>query len=242
MNRIFVLLGLLGVVSAAASGATLTLTSQELFFYIGSDAPIYYNQNSPEHTSALDGDNFGSYSWQIENTTASTWVDLSVLFFLDAEWDFEQNLVSNEHAEFLGLGLPVGAPLGAVAPVGWEIDEPGYVFGDIYENVAFLGTVDNTNAVPSSDPDDVSLAFRWSLASLAPGESFSITIQHLTALTLGIGHFDADSLAEFYVNGYMEVQTNPEPPTGPEVPEPSTWAMAAMGLVGIGFASRRRNS
>ncbi len=241
MNRILVLLGLLGSIGNGALGATLTTTSQELYLYIGADAPFYYNQSSPEFTNSLDGGNFGFYSWQIGNTTASTWVDLKILFFLDAEWDFDQNLVSNEYAEFLGLGLPSGAPLGAIAPIGWEIDEPGYVFGDIYTNVAVLGATDESNAVPSSAPDDVSLAYRWSIAELAPGESFTITVQHLTASTLGIAHFDPDSNAAFFVNGYLEVQTNPAPPPNPEVPEPSTWAMAALGLAGIGIALRSRS-
>ncbi len=241
MNRIFVLLGLLGAFSGGAQGSALTLTSQDLFLYIGPDAPIYYNQFSPEHTNELDSDNFGFYSWQIENTTASTWVDLRVLFFWDGAWqEDEQDLVSNEYAEFLGLGLPVGAPLGAIAPSDWEIDEPEYVFGDIYSNASVFGELDNTNAVPSTAPDDVSLAYRWTIASLAPGESFRVTVQHLTAATLGIAHFDPGWATEVYVNAYMEVQTNPEPPVGPEVPEPSTMAMVAIGFAGIAVAMRRR--
>ena len=43
----------------------------------------------------------------------------------------------------------------------WEIDEPGYAFGDIYFNV-LSGSLDNENAVPEGLENDVSLAIGWS--------------------------------------------------------------------------------
>ena len=241
MKPILPMLGLLIAVPLVSTAATLTITSQELHFHIGANPPILYHNGSAEYSSSLGAGNFGAYGWQVTNQTASTWTQFSIFFFLDAEWDISANLVSNEYAEFLGLGLAPGAPPGAFAPSAWEIDEPGYVFGDIYDNVSFFGILDGMNAVPSSSPDDVSLALGWSVLALAPGESISITIQHLSASTLGIGHFDPDSMGAVYVNGWMEIIAAPPGPGGPEIPEPSTNALGGLGLAAIGFGIWNRN-
>lgn len=45
-----------------------------------------------------------------------------------------------------------------VVGLSWEIDEPGFVFRDIYDNF-LLGTLDN--AIGSPLPDDVSMALGW---------------------------------------------------------------------------------
>lgn len=225
-----------------AFASTLTLTFQELYVYVESDPPAYLSNASPEFFTSLNSGNLGSYGWQIVNPTVNPWTSISLLFFLDAEWDLTENLVSNEYAEFFGLDLPSGAPSGAIAPDSWEADEPGYVFGDIYTNVSFNGFLDNTNAVPSSSPDDVSLAFRWTVLNIAPGETLTLTLHHLTSATTGIGHFDPDSGASFFVAGYLERTPGPSDP-GPDpspVPEPSTaWLMLA-GLAALAVPCRNK--
>jgi len=237
MTQRLILLLVLGAMRWSAAGATLTLTSQELHLYIDQGTPGFYSPSSVEYFTNLDGDNFGDYGWLITNNTANPWANISLLFFLDAEWDLGTNLVSNEYGEFLSLGLANGAPPGALAPQGWEIDEPGYVFGDIYTNVSFNGTLDNQNAVPSNMPDDVSLAFLWATTNLGPGDSLRLTILHQSAAVDGIGHFDPDSQAVFYVNGYLEVISNAAPGTG--VPEPGMgWALGA-GLAAILWVRRK---
>lgn len=208
--------------------ATLTLTSTDLFVYKDS-VPDYYNASSPEHSSLLFPDNFGGYSWLVSNNTLDTWLNLRVIFFLDAEWDINENGYSNEYGEFLGAGLPSGAPSGAIAFNSWEIDEPEYVYGDIYTHSAIDGLLDNTNAVPSTGPDDVSLSLGWVLGSIAPGQSVRITIQHLTAELNGIAHSDPNSGATLFVNGYAEILGDP-PPTN-DVPEASTFALLSAGLI-----------
>ena len=72
----------------------------------------------------------------------------NILVFLDIEIDELVNTFFNE------FGSVVGAP---GAGLSWEIDEPGYVFGDIYTNFV-AGALDGTNGVPSGSPDDVSFA------------------------------------------------------------------------------------
>lgn len=220
-----------------ASAATLTLSSQELFLYRDGSFLEFFNPASPEYFDLLDSDNFGSYGWTITNNSTDTYTNLHFIYFLDPEWDLFLNLASNEYAEFLGFGLPTGAPTGAIAFTSWEIDEPGYVFGDIYDNVSFFGQLDDFNAVPSSAPDDVSMAFLWVLPSLGPQETATLTIQHLTAATNGIAHYDPDSGsgAQLFVNGYLEYF----PVSGPEVPEPSTFFTLAAGAAFLVLRSRK---
>jgi len=232
MTRNLILLAALSF--APAFGTPLTLTSQELYVYVEADPALYLSNASPEFFTTLNADNLGSYGWQIVNSGVNPWTAVTLLFFLDAEWDLTENLVTNEYAEFFGLSVPDGAPPGAIAPGSWEADEPGYVFGDIYANVSFNGFLDNSNAVPSSAPDDVSIAFGWTALNVAPGETLTLTMQHLTSATTGIGHFDPDSLAGFYVNGYLErsgAPADPDPDPDPTaVPEPSTAWMLAAGV------------
>lgn len=71
--------------------------------------------------------------------------------FLDHEIVEDLNTFFNE------IGTASGAP---AAGQSWEIDEPGWVFGDIYDNF-LVGTLDNSNGVPDTAPDDVSMALGW---------------------------------------------------------------------------------
>lgn len=226
---------LLGATSRTLPAATLTLTSTDLFVYFQT-TPANFNASSPEFTSNLDSENFGSYSWLLTNNTAFAWNNFSLITFLDAEWDLSTNLVSNEYAEFIGFGLPAGAPAGAVGFSSWEADEPGYVFGDIYTNASFLGTLDNLNAVPSSAPDDVSIALGWFITtSIDPGQSLKVTVLHSTAALEGLAHYDPDSNASLFVNGFYEILGSP----ANQVPEPTSSALLAAGITLIYFRSRK---
>ena len=236
MIRLFFLsLILLGATANNLPAATLTLTSTDLFVYFD-PTPTNFNASSLEFTSNLDSENFGSYSWLITNNTAFAWTNFSLITFLDAEWDLSTNLVTNEYADFMGFGLPAGAPPGAVGFSSWEADEPGYVFGDIYTNASVLGVLDNLNAVPSSAPDDVSIALGWYIStSIDPGQSLKVTVLHSTAALEGIAHYDADSSASLFVNGFYEILGTPTN----EVPEPSTAALFAASITLIYFRSRK---
>jgi hypothetical protein len=226
------------ILASPLFSATLTLTSTDLFVFREA-TPIYYNSSSPEHSSLLFPDNFGSYSWLIPNDTLETWLNLRVVFFLDSEWDLNENGYSNEYGEFLGSALPPGAPSGAIAFSSWEIDEPEYVFGDIYTHASVDGLLDNTNAVPSTSPDDFSLALGWVLGSVAPGQSVRITIQHLTAELNGIAHTDPGSSATLFVNGYAEILGEPEPPVN-GVPEPSSILLFLTGFITLAIRKAAR--
>ncbi len=85
--------------------------------------------------------------------------------FVDHELSETENTFFNE----LGEVSPEAPPPG----VTWEIDEPGYVSGDIYDNF-LLGTLDNS--VGLLTPDDVSMALGWAF-NVPPGMTATLTFR-----------------------------------------------------------------
>jgi hypothetical protein len=148
--------------------------------------------------------------------------DYSILSFFDYELDAEANTFFNEY------GLVSGNP---DAGLQWEIDEPGYVFGDIYTNFS-IGNLDNTNSLGSSNPDDVSMAMGWRF-TLLEGESanMSFTLQDY-APTQGfyLTHSDNQSDSKVFFSSSLNI-TGTQPPVG--VPEPGTAGMLIFGLIGL---------
>lgn len=156
----------------------------------------------------------------------------SVLGFFDHEIDQGTNTFFNE----------LGAVFGA-APAGqsWEIDEPEYVFGDIFTNFT-NGTLDNTIAgIFESLGDDVSMAMGFDFTLLAAQTAivtfFLDTIQPLTGFYLG--QFDPDSSApnQVFLRSALSITGGGEPPPT-SVPEPTTLALLGIGLLTL--AARRR--
>jgi MYXO-CTERM domain-containing protein len=148
--------------------------------------------------------------------------------FLDHEIDQAINTYFNEY------GTTSGSP---DTGQSWEIDEPGYVFGDIYDN--FLGSaLDNSNAVPSSLADDVSMAMGWDFSL---GASETATIDFVLSETQPTSGFyltqtDPDSEASIYMSSSLGISSGGPTPN----PAPATLALMALGLLGLRrFAGRR---
>ncbi len=163
--------------------------------------------------------------YDLTNDGGSPLAGLTFVSFLDAEIDESSNTFFNEYGETGGI---------LAAGQGFEIDEPGFVFGDIYTN-AFAGMLDGTNAVPISDPDDVSLALSFVLGTLAPGQiaRFEMMISE-----------DGDSLGSFFLQ-----QRDIDPAsttvitfsgTAAIVPEPGTVVLVAGGLAVLARRTRQR--
>jgi hypothetical protein len=151
--------------------------------------------------------------------------------FVDHEIDESINTFFNE------FGTAAGAP---VAGQSWEIDEPGYVFGDIYTNFV-AGTLDNSNGVSPNSPDDVSMALGWNV-TLASWESATayFTLSE-TAPTSGfyLKHFDPDSGGAVYFSSALNVTGSP----GGGVPDGgSTLALLLCACGGLaGWRSLRQS-
>lgn len=149
----------------------------------------------------------------------------SVIAFFDHEIDESVNTYFNE------FGTAVGTP---DTGQSWEIDEPGYVFGDIYTNV-LAGTLDNTNGVPAGGENDVSMALGWDF-SLAATESGRVTLllsEAVPQAALYLSQTDPDSDYSIYYSSSLGIRSSEE------VPEPGTMLLVATGLVGLAGLRRR---
>ena len=140
--------------------------------------------------------------------------------FLDHEIDEEKNTFFNEY----------GSVTGTVATgQSWEIDEPGFVFGDIYYNF-LASSLDNTNSIPDSIHDDVSMALGWDF-SLSAGQTTAITFNVSTEESnvggICLQQYDPDSQAGIYFSSRKAV------------PEPVTLLLFGIGLVGCAAAKKK---
>jgi hypothetical protein len=105
------------------------------------------------------------------NRAGSKLTDLRFLFYADAEIAGDVDY-TNEYA--LAVGSP-GTGQSDPAPDSWEIDEPGFVFGNIYSNLA-NGSLDNSAGVTADSPEDVALALGFDLGTVGPADTVKIEI------------------------------------------------------------------
>jgi hypothetical protein len=133
--------------------------------------------------------------------------------FVDHDIDEGENTFFNE------IGMDNGVPVNELVGVqSWEIDEPGYVFGDIYFNF-LTSSLDNANGL--SGPEDVSMALAWSFNLLANQEAIIDFVLSESAPTSGffldfnLSHEDPDSDYLIYFSSSIQVHsvTSPVPST-----------------------------
>jgi hypothetical protein len=151
-----------------------------------------------------------------------------LLAFFDHEID--QPPFSNE------TGATTGT---SVAGQSWEIDEPGWVKGDIYENFED-NALDNEIGISiygnTIFPDDVSMAMGWDF-TLASGEWAVITLSLGETAPAGfyLQHTDPDSQYSLYLSSGLEVRGG-----GNVIPEPGTMLLLGSGVVGLFGLGRKR--
>lgn len=208
-------LGFLLLVAGTAQAATMNLFEWA------------YNQDGAI-SSTYSGSGFDSATGLgTLNFTVSGAGAHSFIAYFDHEIDELVNTFFNESGSVHGS---------AAAGQSWEIDEPGYVFGNIHDNF-LAGTLDNLNNVPATAPDDVSMALGWNFSLLA-GETATITYLLSDSTRPGgfyLEQFDPDSQASIFFSSTMTIQGGGTPP----VPEPSTLLLLGAGLAGLGFYGRR---
>lgn len=141
--------------------------------------------------------------------------------FLDIEIDEATNTFFNE------FGADAGAP---AAGQSHEIDEPDFVFGDIFANFS-AGTLDGTNGVPAGSPDDVAMALAWDFMGPA---KITFKVSHDVPSGFYLSQTDPDSSETIYFSSTRS-------PLGPAaIPEPaSVLVWGALGCVAL-VAARRR--
>jgi hypothetical protein len=158
--------------------------------------------------SSFSPNGTGNFGWQFTNTTGAPLQNVRFIVFLDADIDRNTNTFFNEFGELVSLSLPPGAPAGAAVATSWEIDEPGFLFGNIAPHV-MTGMLDNTNEVPAAAPNDVSLALGYQAGTLAPGAGFTGTFFISPSAINGLKQTDPNSNASFFFNGYLRSSSTP---------------------------------
>lgn len=185
------------------------------FVYEGDSTPINVNKGAFDATTGLG----------VVDVTISGLGAHYVASFFDLEIDEASNTYFNEYGSFSGS---------PATGQSWELDEPGYVFGDIYANF-LIGDLDNSNGFPGS-PDDVSMAMGWNFI-LDADETAKITFSISAAMPTS-GFFltqtDPDSQESLYFSSLMSIN-NGEP-----VPEPSTLFLIGTGLAVLASRCRRK--
>lgn len=149
----------------------------------------------------------------------------NIAAFFDHEIDETVNTFFNE------TGSVVGVP---VAGQSWEIDEPGFVFGDIYANV-LVGALDNS--IGTLLPDDVSMAQGWNFV-LAADEIAALGFRTSTTPPVAgfyLRHLDPDSLTSVYFSSSLVIRGEAVP-----IPEPESLALIGIALAAVaGMRSRK---
>ena len=143
----------------------------------------------------------------------------AVDFFVDHDLDESVNGFFNE------VGLATGS---ASTGQSWEIDEPGFVFGDIFSN--FLNSAfDNFSGVPAGSPEDVSMGLGWDFSLMGDETAF---ISFIIGATLPTSDFfltqlDPDSGTSIFFSSTLDIRGVTT------VPEPGTLWLLALGLISL---------
>ncbi|MEL7448512.1 MAG: PEP-CTERM sorting domain-containing protein [Pseudomonadota bacterium] len=216
--------------AAAAQAATIDLAE----FGLNIDGTTYCPagcDNDVSDLSGVPGVNDGGFDYSSGLGTISVSITgtgtHSMVSFFDHDIDQTINGFFNE------VGSTSGS---AAAGQSWEIDEPGFIGGDIFGH--FLNDTLDNGIFDSvvNQPEDVSMAMGWNF-NLADGETAIISLM-LSEVAPTSGFYliqnDPQSDASLYFSSMLTI-IDPS-----DVPEPATLALLAIGFAGVAGARARR--
>ncbi|HRR21197.1 MAG TPA: PEP-CTERM sorting domain-containing protein [Desulfomonilia bacterium] len=154
-----------------------------------------------------------------------------IVSFFDHDVDADTTSFYNEYG-YTGGNLSSGQM--------WEIDEPGYIYGDIYDHIS-EGLLDNTNGVTAGLESDVSLAIGWTL-TLQDFEystlSFYLTQDPSFLVDYGgfvLAQTDVKTNETLYFYSTLDIHEYIPVP----VPEPASALLTSIGIVGLAAYRKR---
>jgi hypothetical protein len=152
----------------------------------------------------------------------------SIKSFFDIEMSQDVNTYFNEIATISGT---------PDSRLTWEVDEPGYLFGNIYDNFAG-GSFDNSIFDGADIADDVSVGLGWDF-TLTAGQTATLTYNIGDLIPAGgffISHIDPESGENAYFTSNLTISGGPV-----GVPEPATAGFVLFGSLLLSlFAAKRR--
>lgn len=177
-------------------------------------------------TNNLGANNLGTVTWTVTNNTGRDIANTRFFGFLDGDIDETLNTFFNETGSSNGLVLGNGSS--DTLADSWEIDEPGFRTGNIFANL-LSGTLDNTNAVPTGTPNDVSMALGFDVGTFLAGQTLTAQFTISDQANGGLQHSDPASIYSVYYNGNVSL-----------VPVPGALVLMFSGLAGLVSFYRRR--
>ncbi|MFB3827546.1 MAG: PEP-CTERM sorting domain-containing protein [Bryobacteraceae bacterium] len=137
------------------------------------------------------------------------------------------NLYSDEYGSVNGA-----APAG----LSYEIDEPGYTIGHLFDDVA-AGTLHNLNAITPANVDDVAMALGWGFTLPAAHKATMTFVVSTSAPSSGFYLGQHDPVGP---DVYFSSNLNITPTGGGVVPEPSSWILLATVAGALGWRRLRK--
>jgi len=129
----------------------------------------------------------------------------SVALFVDHEIDQATNTFFNEFGARSGVPTP---------GLTWEIDEPGYRFGNLFTNF-LAGRLDNSNGVSSVTRNDVAMALAWNF-TLGPNQTALVRMilsETTPTNSFYLSQTDPQSQRTIYFSSTLEISAgDTEPP------------------------------
>ncbi len=124
-----------------------------------------FNATQPNGTDAL-------LTYGFTNISSGTFTNLRFAVLVDAEIDQETNTFFNEYGGVIGTP---GAGASDVAADSWQVDEPGFANGSLFNNL-YAFQLSNSNAIPVGASNDVAFGLGLLLGDLAPGQSVVVSV------------------------------------------------------------------